>query len=160
MNDELVFSLVGLLSMAGWATLIASPLIPRWSDRIAGTVVPVLLAIIYLAIALTAPSQEGGGFATFAEVTLLFSSPGALLAGWVHFLAFDLLVGAWACRTGRREGMGFGWVLPCLPVIFLFGPGGFLIFSVARRVHRLVYSSAAAARRGIPGSHTGPYKEP
>ena len=148
MNDELVFSLVGLLSMSGWATLIASPFIPRWSDRIAGTIIPVLLAILYLAIALTTPTQEGGGFGTFAEVTLLFSNPGALLAGWVHFLAFDLLVGAWACRTGRREGMGFGWVLPCLPVIFMFGPGGFLAFSVARRIHRLIYAPASVSGTG------------
>jgi len=148
MNNELVFSLVGLLSMSGWVTLIASPLIPRWSDRIAGTIVPVLLAIIYVTIVLTAPPQTEGGFGTFAEVTLLFSNPGALMAGWVHFLAFDLLVGAWACRTGRREGMGFGWVLPCLPIIFLFGPGGFLAFSIARRVHRLVYGPASTDETG------------
>ena len=119
MDFELIFSTAGLLAMLGWGTLIASPRIPNWSDRIAGTLIPITLSIGYLGIILFSPGQgEGGGFGSFAEVTQLFSNPTALMAGWVHFLAFDLLIGAWICRTGRREGMSFWMVLPCLPITF------------------------------------------
>ncbi len=133
MNFELVFSIAGIVSMLGWATLLLSPLMPTWSDRIAGVIVPVVLAIGYLILLLFFPAKSGG-FGNFADVTVLFSNPEALMAGWVHFLAFDLFVGAWICRAARRETIRFWLVLPCLPLAFLFGPAGLLLFQGIRTV--------------------------
>ena len=55
-----------------------------------------------------------------------------LLAGWVHYLAFDLLVGAWIVRTARAEGIPHWAVMPCLILTFLFGPAGLLAFAILR----------------------------
>lgn len=134
MDFEVSFSVAGLLAMLGWAALLFSPLIPTWSDRIAGIVIPVLLSAGYLSIVLLFPPKSGG-FGSFSEVTELFSHPEALMAGWVHFLAFDLFVGAWICEKGRSEHIRFWMVLPCLPVTFLFGPAGYLLFSAVRAIH-------------------------
>lgn len=131
MDFETLFSLAGLLAMLGWLCLLASPWIPLWSDRIAGLGIPLLLSLGYVALALAFPPPEGG-FDSLASVQLLFAQPGALLAGWVHFLAFDLVVGAWICRTARGAGLPFWMVLPCLPLTFLFGPAGFVLFSALR----------------------------
>lgn len=131
MSHELIFSLAGLMAMAGWAALLLSPLIPVWSDRIAGLAIPVALSVGYVVILLAFPAP-GGGFGSFAEVRELFSHADALMAGWFHFLAFDLLIGAWICRQGRRDGLPFWSVAPCLPVTFLFGPAGFLLFQIVR----------------------------
>ena len=131
MDYELAFSIAGMLAMLGWVLLLSSPLIPVWSDRLAGLAIPLLLSVGYVAIIVAFPA-EGGGFGTLADVTVLFSQPGALLAGWVHFLAFDLVVAAWMCRQARAEGIRFWFVLPCLPIIFLFGPAGFLALSLVR----------------------------
>ncbi|MEQ8747861.1 ABA4-like family protein [Pyruvatibacter sp.] len=136
MDFEMVFSAVGLLAMVGWLTLLISPLIPVWSDRIAGLIVPLVLAATYVAFLLFVPSENGGGFSSFAEVKQLFTNPGALMAGWIHFLAFDLFVGAWICRTARDENIMFWMVLPCLPATFMFGPAGFLLFCAIRAVAR------------------------
>jgi len=135
MPFEALFSLVGLLSMSGWIALLLSPWIPVWSDRIAGVLVPVLLACVYMAVSVLTPPAEGG-FATFSDVRTLFTYDGAVLAGWLHFLAFDLVVGAWACRKGREDGMPFWMVLPCLPLIFMLGPVGFFLFCGLRAAHR------------------------
>ena len=132
MDFELMYSLAGLLAMSGWVTLIFSPLIPNWSDRIASLIVPIVLSIGYVGLAFL-PNDSGGGFGSFSEVTQLFSNPAALMAGWVHFLAFDLLIGAWICRVSRREKIRFLLILPTLPVTFMFGPAGFLAFSLVRR---------------------------
>lgn len=129
MNYELIFSTAGLLAMLGWLLLLVSPWIPVWSDRIAGLAIPVMLAMVYGAIIVLRPASSGG-FGSFAEVTELFANPQALMAGWVHFLAFDLFVGAWICRKARAEGVRFWLVVPCLPVTFLLGPAGFLLFSI------------------------------
>jgi len=144
MDFELVFSAVGLLAMVGWVTLLVSPFIPVWSDRIAGLVVPLALAAAYAVLLLFFPAQDGGGFNSFAEVKQLFTNPEAVMAGWIHFLAFDLLIGAWICRTGRREEIRFWMVLPCLPATFLFGPAGFLLFCAVRAFNRLVSSPRSA----------------
>lgn len=137
MDLELLFSLAGVLAMAGWVILLASPLNPLWSDRIAGVIIPLMLSSGYAALIVFSPSSEGGGFGSLAEVIALFSQPNAMLAGWIHFLAFDLLIGAWICQTARRDGVRFWLVASCLPLTFLFGPAGFLVFSLLRRIGRL-----------------------
>ncbi len=138
MNYELVFSIAGMLSMAGWLALLASPWIPRWSDRIAGWVIPLVLSAGYFSLLVFFP-PESGGFGDLAEVSELFSYDSALMAGWIHFLAFDLVIGAWICRRARQDKLPFWLVLPCLPLTFLFGPIGFLLFSLilgATRIRR------------------------
>jgi Domain of unknown function (DUF4281) len=137
MTDTL-FSLAGLLAMSGWVALLASPWLPTLADRYAGLVVPGAIAVVYTGLVLAFWSRAEGGFGSLDEVAALFGSREMLLAGWVHYLAFDLFVGAWEVRTARREGIAFLLVLPCLVLTFLFGPAGFLVFLMLR---------AARARR-------------
>lgn len=131
---EDLFSLAGIVAMAGWLSLVFSPLMPTWSDRIAGMLLPALLSLGYIALVIVPPADGGGGFGALADVMELFSHEQAALAGWVHFLAFDLFVGAWVCRKAREDGMAFWLVVPCLPVIFLFGPMGLFAFQSIRAV--------------------------
>lgn len=135
MKHELIFSFAGILAMAGWISLLLSPLLPTWSERIAGLAIPVILSAGYMIMTFAFPPPTGG-FGSFAEVTELFSHADALIAGWIHYLAFDLLVGAWICRQGRRDGMAFWLVAPCLPVTFLLGPAGYLMFQIVRCARR------------------------
>jgi len=136
MTLENMFSLAGIVAMVGWLLLLLSPLMPKWSDRISGVLLPLLLSFGYLMLLILPATASGGGFGTLADVMDLFSYEQAALAGWVHFLAFDLFIGAWACRKARSEGMRFILVAPCLPVIFLFGPAGLLAFEVIRESRR------------------------
>lgn len=131
---ENLFSLAGLIAMAGWVMLLCSPLMPEWSDRIAGSLLPAVLSAGYVGLLVLPASETGGGFGTLAEVMALFSYEQAALAGWVHFLAFDLFIGAWVCRTARADGMRFLLVAPCLPIVFLFGPAGLLAYQSLRCV--------------------------
>ena len=87
-------------------------------------------------IVLSHRSSGQGGFDSLASVEQLFESRWLLLAGWVHYLAFDLLVGAWQLRTARREGIAHLQLLPCLLATFLFGPAGYLLFQPLRAAHR------------------------
>ena len=132
MPPDTLFSAANLLAVLGWATLALSPLSPRWSDRIAGLGIPLLLSVGYTALVLAFWSRAPGGFDTLANVVALFTMPQIALAGWVHYLAFDLLIGAWIVRTARVEGIAHLFVLPCLVLTFLFGPAGFLAFSALR----------------------------
>jgi hypothetical protein len=132
MDVNLLFACANLLAIAGWALLLASPLIPTVADRLAGFVLPLLLSILYAGLLLAFWTRAEGGFGSLDDVARLFRTPQLLLAGWLHYLAFDLFLGAWEVRTARRDGIPFPFVMPCLALTFLFGPAGYLVFMAVR----------------------------
>jgi hypothetical protein len=73
-----------------------------------------------------------GGFSSIAEVRQLFQSDHALTAGWIHYLAFDLIVGTLIARDAARAGTPAAFVPPALILTFLFGPVGLLAHLIVR----------------------------
>ena len=132
MNADTIFNVSGMLALAGWLSLLASPLVPRFADHIGGLGIPVLLAVIYTGLVLAFWSSAKGGFDSLDNVAALFQTRELLLAGWIHYLAFDLLIGAWIVRAGRQGAIPFWLTVPCLVLTFLFGPAGFLAFAAIR----------------------------
>lgn len=134
MPPELLFRLANLLALLGWAALLLGLLTGRDRLRraVAGRAVPLLLAALYATLlGLAWPGwPEGGGFGSLAGVARLFADPLLLLAGWVHYLAFDLLVGAWIAEEVPRRGLPRWLLVPALPLTFLFGPLGLLAFAL------------------------------
>ncbi|MDP2121570.1 MAG: ABA4-like family protein [Hoeflea sp.] len=134
MQPDTLFQLSGPVAMAGWLALALTPFAPRLAQMTASLVIPVILSIAYAALILSNWSGAEGGFGSLADVMLLFTNPAIALAGWLHYLAFDLFVGAWEVRTARRESIPHLLVLPCLVLTFLFGPIGLLVFLGLRLV--------------------------
>lgn len=132
MPADQIFQLSNMLALAGWAALVASPFLPRLADRVAALTIPLLLGVAYTGLVLVYWSRAQGGFDSLDNVAALFQTRELLLAGWLHFLAFDLFVGAWIVREPRAANVAFWLVLPCLALTFLFGPAGFLAFHAIR----------------------------
>jgi hypothetical protein len=132
MTPDALFQWANPLALVGWLALAFLPLAPRLLGLMAGRVVPLLLSTAYTALALAFWSSSTGGFDSLDAVARLFDNRWLLLAGWVHYLAFDLLIGAWEARTARREGIAHRLLLPCLGVTFLSGPAGYLLFQGVR----------------------------
>jgi hypothetical protein len=124
---ERIFSLAGMVVLPCWILLAIAPRW-RWSQRLATFAAPLLIASVYIWLLFAHPAPRGGGFNSLAQVMVLFSSPYAVLAGWVHYLAFDLFTGAWEAREAARLGISRWLVLPCLLLTFLFGPVGLALF--------------------------------
>jgi len=131
MNPELVFSIVSTGAIVPWLLLVFLPR-ARWVGTVAGTVVPIVFAVLYVAILATNLGRGPGDFNSLAGVSALFSNPWALLAGWIHYLAFDMLVGVWEVRDAQRHGIPHLAVVPCLVLTFLFGPAGWLLYQAIR----------------------------
>ena len=102
------------------------------ADTITALAIPALLAVAYSGIVAAFFAGAQGGFSSIGAVRQLFQSDALLLAGWLHYLAFDLFVGSWEVRTARAEGIPHLLVLPCLALTFLFGPMGLLAFLIVR----------------------------
>ena len=143
---ETLFSTAGTIALAGWIVIAVVPL--RYdAPRHAAIASAVVIAMLYSGLIGAFWAQGKGGFSSLAEVARLFEHPGLLLAGWVHYLAFDLLVGVWERDEARRVGIQQWLLAPCLVLTFLLGPLGWLVF-LAVRFFRLKTTPPAAARPG------------
>ena len=132
MTPEQVFSIVNLVAIAAWILLVVLPR-QRWvTDIVTSVIVPALFALVYTAIVVTTFASTPGGFSTLEAVATLFGNPWALLAGWVHYLAFDLLIGTWEVRDSRERGVPHLLVVPCLVLTFFLGPAGWLLYMGVR----------------------------
>ena len=133
-DPHVLFAASGPLAMLGWLALALSPLAPRAAQIVAGLAIPAILSVAYAALILVHWADAPGGFGSLADVMALFTDPPVALAGWLHYLAFDLLIGAWIARTAQATGIPHLLILPCLALTFLFGPAGFLAFLILRAV--------------------------
>ena len=131
MTAEQLFSILNLITLAAWLPLVFLPRV-RWSATVLPIVVPSLLAVVYVAIVAATFAQSEGGFSSLADVATLFENPWMLLAGWIHYLAFDLFIGGWEVRDAQGRGIRHLLVVPALVLTFLFGPAGLLLYLAIR----------------------------
>ena len=77
---------------------------------------------------------EGGGFGTLEGVAILFGNPYVLTAGWIHYLAFDLFIGAWEVQDSQQRNISHWLVILCLLLTFMLGPTGLALYLIIRTV--------------------------
>ncbi len=130
MQPESVFSVCNTLALIGWVVLVAG-MGKRWGV-LGARWLAVGFAVVYTLVIALHFGEAEGGFGTLAEVMALFRDRWVTVGGWVHYLAFDLFVGAWIVEQGQRDSLPWWRVLPALPLTFLFGPAGLLLFVVLR----------------------------
>jgi hypothetical protein len=147
MSPERTFAIVNQVALVAWLLLLLFPRRHIVTHVIAGGVVPVLLAVAYVALIAANWSSSEGGFSSLAEVAALFSNPWLLVGGWVHYLVFDLLVGRWELLDSQQRAIPHLLVVPCLLLTFLFGPGGWLLYLAVRTMWASRPGTAASSRR-------------
>jgi hypothetical protein len=134
------FAIGGKLAMLGWLGLLLSLFVVpvRPAVQLATRfIIPALLAVAYgLLIYAGFNEAPAGGFGSIEQVRALFASDSALTAGWLHYLAFDLFIGSWITASGLKNRVPALLILPCLPLTFLFGPLGLLLFILLRLAFR------------------------
>ena len=144
-GPDALFSLASTAVLPGWLLLAFAPRWRHTARLVAAVVLPGLLGVLYVAVVAARWGGAEGGFSSLADVQKLFADPWLLLAGWVHYLAFDLFVGAWEVRDAARLGIPHLLVVPCLLLTFLFGPVGLLLYGIVRavRARRVLVDEAA-----------------
>ncbi|WP_299762505.1 ABA4-like family protein [uncultured Dokdonia sp.] len=135
MTPTEVFSIAGMITMPMWILMIV---VPKWKVTrflIDFKVIPLALSAIY-AVYIFKAMQIGGApdFGSLASVMALFTEEHAVLAGWVHYLAFDLVVGMWMLDQNKKLQIHQVLMAPCLFGTFMLGPIGFLAFMIIRAI--------------------------
>ncbi len=133
MQPETIFSFASTFVLIGWILLIVAF---RWKYTLTlvrlGVV--LLLSALYAILIITHFGNSEGGFGSLAEVSQLFENPWSLLAGWVHYLAFDLFVGSWEVENAQKLGISHWLIIPCLLFTFFLGPIGLLLYLIIRTI--------------------------
>ncbi len=137
MTPSEIFSICNLMVMPMWLLLI---FLPKWKATrflIDYKIIPILLSLVY-AVYIGISLATGGmmDFGSLKSVMALFTVENAVLAGWVHYLAFDLLIGMWMVDTNKNIGIHQVLMAPCLFFTFMFGPVGFLLFTIIKSIKK------------------------
>jgi hypothetical protein len=136
---EQFFQFTNTLALLAWIALVLFPGKKLVSSVLCAVVVPGLLALAYASVIgwkLATNGPPPGDVMTLAGLREIFRDDWVFAAAWTHYLAFDMVVGAWIARDSVSLGMP--WLLRTVALVltFLAGPVGFLIHIVGRGVLR------------------------
>jgi len=143
MTFDLLFSTASTAALCGW---LALALLPRWPWLIASLRFGLIggLSLAYAVLILVFFFRiDGGGFGSIGQVRAIFTSDAGLLAGWIHYLAFDLFIGCWIAQEADRRGYNRLLQVPILLATFMFGPLGLLMFYLIAAADRALTSRKA-----------------
>jgi len=143
MSPDSVFQTCSTIVMAGWLVLLI--ISPFWSsfDKFLIGIIITLLAIVYawLIFQVFTPG-DFEKFSSLNGVMELFTDKTAVTAGWIHYLAIDLLTGIWIKKNAQKYNIHHLIVLPCLLVTFMLAPIGLLLYLLVRLVKTKQYFAA------------------
>jgi len=128
MPFEQLLASANTVAALGWFILIFLPRGWQWLNPIASMLIPLVLSVLYSVLIARYFFLAEGGFDTLANVQQLFTYPAVALAGWVHYLAFDLFVGGVIAKQADEIGLSRLIQAPVLLLTFIFGPFGYLLF--------------------------------
>ena len=138
MNLETVYSIVNISVMPAWVLLMLAPNWHFTKRFVQAAFMPLILAASYIYFLgwsmFFGGGADGAGMGSLSAVMTLFDSPVSVIGGWIHYLAFDLFVGAWIVRDGQRRGIGALLRFPCLFFTLMFGPIGLAMYFIVRLV--------------------------
>jgi len=135
MTLEQIFSTVNSAALFSWIFLFVFYK-KKWVFTVIFSGVFVFMALTYIWFITSGLGGDSqGGFDSLANVKALFSKDEAVLAGWIHYLVFDLFVGMWITQDAKKRGINRWVILPCLLGTFMLGPAGLLLYIIIRTIH-------------------------
>ncbi|PJZ81695.1 ABA4-like family protein [Leptospira meyeri] len=137
MNPSTIFKIANGLTLLSWLVLILSPNQTKVIRPLRVFVSGLVLGGVYIFSILIGSGEAEGNFSNLESVRSLFANDYFLLAGWIHYLAFDLFLGTWEVEDGLQVGTNRWILIPILALTFYFGPAGFVSYLILRVVNRL-----------------------
>ncbi len=138
-NPDAIFKFANTLALLSWVYLAAFPFRPVTHKVLVGVVI-TLLSITYAGLVFNAlEPTDFQKFNTLDGVVSLMSVPGAALLGWIHYLAFDLMVGVFIAANAAKHGISRWVILPCFLFTFMLGPVGLLLYLLVRWMYTKNY---------------------
>lgn len=134
MSTDHIFELVNAIAFFSWLLFLIFPFSKRVQKLLLNLVVGGLSGYYTYLFATSFDPTAFSEFSTLEGLMGLFSNKEAVLMGWVHYLAFDLVAGIFIARDAEKEGFS-SRVLPLFLVpCFLAGPLGWFAYLVTKTI--------------------------
>jgi hypothetical protein len=150
---ERLFELSSIVVLPFWLMMIVLPSW-HWTPRIIRRpVIGVVPAAVYAVLVLPRLREVGPVVSApnLPDIAALLSTPAGATIAWVHFLAFDLLVGRWMYLDSRTRQISPWLMAPVLFLTLMLGPIGYLLY--------LAVSSLVARRTAADSKRHDPIAE-
>ncbi len=135
MSPGYIFQICSTIAMIAWLLLIIGSLFLPSIDKFLIGIVIILFCIVYAWLIISSFTlSDFKYFGSLQGVMTLFKDETVVTAGWVHYLAFDLLAGIWIKRNSLKHGISHWLIIPCLIFTFMLGPVGLLLYIFVRTI--------------------------
>jgi len=132
MSLSQIFKISNILATIGWLFLLIAPRW-KWTGRIIIGFIIILFCLVYIYMLTRSFNTDAfESFISLDGVMQLFRNESAVLAGWIHYLAFDLMVGLFIVHNSLKNSIPHLAVIPCLLLTFMLGPVGLLLYLFIR----------------------------
>lgn len=139
MDESQVFGIANNLAMVSWVLMIFLPKW-KWTTKIIVGVSVTILSFAYAYYVITTfDASSLSSFGSLSGVMNLFTEPAAVLAGWIHYLAFDLMLGRFVLLNSQKHQINHFLIIPCLLGCFMLGPIGLLLYLIIRFIKTKTY---------------------
>src|SRR5260370_22145388 len=149
-----IFRLSSLLVLPFWGLMF---LLPgwRWTARILRPVYVIAAAAsLYVALVLPRLAEIWPAVSrpTLNGVAALLGSGAWATIAWIHFLAFDLVVGRWIYLDSQDRRISAWVTAPVLFLTLMLGPAGFLAYLIVRSLtgHATTAGEGTAPHLSVP----------
>lgn len=131
-DNDTLFQIANFWVVPGWVLLWFFPS-RKWTPSVVMYLIVSLLALLYAILLFTSEfSMEPDSFSSLEGIKAMFGDDRLLVAGWVHYLAFDLTAGLLITRDSLKIGYNFWLRIFVLFFVFMTGPFGMLLYLLTR----------------------------
>lgn len=136
----MLFQIANSLALLAWLPMLFAP---KWKWTkwwVAQKPMISLLAFGYLLLFLMfvlSPAADAApmDFSSLAGVKALFQTDQAVLVGWIHYLAFDLMAGCYIFEQAQKRSIPHVLLVPALILTFVLGPVGWLTYLLIKQFY-------------------------
>ena len=139
MDSDSLFQFANNLAFISWIVLIIFQRQSWIKPLMIGTSVALLAATYSYLLITTFDPAAFENFGSLAGIMELFQNKEAVLAGWIHYLAFDLMVGLYIVSNAEKHGINRWIIVPSLLFTFMMGPLGLLSYLILRIIVKRSY---------------------
>ena len=136
LSDEQLWS-ANYVVLPAWLLLLLFPRQRFTHQIVIATTALMSLLYVLLFLGLTRddrPHISMSDMGSFEGVHKLLSDKRNVLVAWVHYLAFDVLIGKYIVDNNTSYGLSQFIIAPCLVLCLLLGPTGLLLYLVLRTI--------------------------
>ena len=134
MNVDQIFIFASSIAFISWSLLFIYPYSTGIRQILYGGVV-TCFSLLYTGLFICYFDPESfQSFSTLSGLVSLFSNKEAVLLGWIHYLAFDMLAGLYISKDAEKNKLD-PWIIRLMFFFtFVAGPLGFLVYTIIRTV--------------------------